>query len=246
MNVHMPQGNGDCAWSRFDPETYIEHYYAQPHPDDDQLLVSTCAALAGAAPDGRSIEVLDVGTGPNLFPLFAALPVAHRITVWEYASSNIDWLHRELARGVLRPPWTRFWKVARGAHGPLRATIDNPILALRDKTKIVQGSIFDLPPAQWDAATMFYCAESITARQEEFELACRSFARAVRSGGVIVAAFLANSQAYQVAQEVYPAIPVDSELLEHVFRHIARDISIATIGNRSGYTGTIVLSARSI
>lgn len=45
---------------------------------------------------------------------------------------------------------------------------------------VKQGSIFDLPERTWDAATMFFCAESITEHQDEFEAACAAFARCVK------------------------------------------------------------------
>src|SRR5262249_53460844 len=157
---------------------------------------------------GRDLETIDIGTGPNLFPLFAALPVAKRLTVWEYAQSNIDWMRRELAGGVLRGPWTHFWEVAGGG------ATTNPIAALSAQTDIVQGSIFDLPARRWDAATMFFCAESITEQQQEFERACAAYAQCVRPGGVLAAAFLAGSRGYRVAEVDYPAVSVTPTTLE--------------------------------
>ena len=240
------QSNQDFAWARFDPEAYVEHYYGDPHPDDDRAVAMTCRALARL---GRAdLDVIDVGTGPNLFPLFAALPVAKSVTVWEYAQSNIDWMRRELDGGVLREPWTHFWNVARDAHG---AAVDNPITELAEKTKLVQGSIFHLPQRRWDAATMFFCAESITERQDEFERACAAFARAVRPGGVLAAAFLAGSRGYEVAGEAYPAVSVTVESVAHAFSSLAREIEVAPIGAmgeeiRSGYTGMLFLSAKAI
>ena len=238
-----PHGNQDFAWSRFDPEAYVAHYYAEPHPDDDQVVRLTCAALAKA---GGEIETIDVGTGPNLFPLFAALPGAARLTVWEFAQSNIAWMRRELARGELRPPWTHFWEVARAARGggPV-----NPITALHLKTDIVQSSIFDLPPHRWDAATMFFCAESITAQQHEFERACAAFAGCVKPGGVLAAAFLAGSRGYRVGEEDFPAVSVTPASLTQAFTKLARDIDITAIGAmgeeiRSGYAGMLFMSAR--
>jgi hypothetical protein len=188
--------NDDFAWARFDPEAYVAHYYGDPHPDDDDVVRRTSAALA--APGRDDLEIVDVGTGPNLFPLLAALPFARKLTVWEYAESNIAWLRRELARDALRAPWTHFWEVAAAAHGRAHGAVQDPAAALRARTEIVQGSIFDLPSRRWDAATMFFCAESITARQDEFERACEAFARAAKPGGVLAAAFLAGSRGYEV------------------------------------------------
>lgn len=237
------QTNDDFAWSRFDPEAYVEHYYGDPHPDDDEVVRLTCRALAKAGPDAKTI---DVGTGPNLFPLFAALPIAKHLTVWEYAESNIAWMKRELAGGVLRAPWTHFWDVVCAERG---AAFDNPIAALAQRTDIVQGSIFDLPQRRWDAATMFFCAESITAEQQEFERACAAFASAVKPGGVLAAAFLAGSRGYRVGEEDYPAVAVNPTALEHAFATVARDMNIQPIGAmaeeiRSGYAGMLFLTAR--
>jgi hypothetical protein len=242
----MTHGNDAYAWSKFDPDAYVEHYYADPHPDDDEVVRRTCAALARL--DRDDLETIDVGTGPNLFPLFAALPLARQVTAWEYAESNVDWLKREIAGGKLRPPWSHFWAVAQAAL-PRAAEIDNPITALAAKTEIVQGSIFDLPQRRWDAATMFFCAESITDRQEEFERACLAFARAVRPGGVLAAAFLAGSRGYRVAGEDYPAVSVSEETLRQAFAKCACDVETARIGEReaeirSGYSGMIFLTAR--
>ena len=240
------KANSEFAWDRFDPEAYVAHYYGEPHPDDDEVVRLTCAALAQA---GRDIETIDVGTGPNLFPLFAALPVARRLTVWEYAETNITWMRNELARRAVREPWTHFWNVVR--ESTLANVAGDPVAALEAKTDIVQGSIFDLPERRWDAATMFFCAESITADQAEFERACAAFARAVRPRGVLAAAFLAGSRGYRVGEEDYPAVAVSIETIERAFAPHANAIAVTPIGAmgeeiRSGYTGMLFLTARAV
>jgi hypothetical protein len=238
--------NEDFAWTRFDPEAYVAHYYGDPHPDDDEVVRRTCRALSAA---GRSdLDVVDVGTGPNLFPLLAAMPVSRRLTVWEYADSNIAWLKRELARAELRAPWSHFWEVAASAHDLGHARRD-PTVELCEKTEIVQGSIFDLPVRRWSAATMFFCAESITARQDEFERACAAFARAVIPDGVLAAAFLAGSRGYRVGEEDYPAVSVTEQSLKAAFDGFVRELELTAIGAmgeeiRSGYSGMVFMTAR--
>lgn len=247
MSDPVRSANNEFGWSNFDPDSYVEHYYADPHPDDDEVVRRTCRALASA---GRAdLEVIDVGTGPNLFPLLAALPVARAITAWEYAESNVNWVRREVQQPALRGPWVHFWEVARAAHGIASPDLAAPMAGLRDKLETVQGSIFDLPVAGWDAGTMFFCAESITARQEEFEHACACYARAVRPGGVLAAAFLAGSRGYTVGAEDYPAVSVGPAELEAAFSPLATDIIIEGIGAhadeiRSGYSGMLFLTAR--
>ena len=167
-----PAGNADYQWARFNSEAYFQHYYGEPHPDDDRVIRCAVEAMKRAPPIGADLDVVDVGTGPNLIPLFCALPRARRLTVWEYAESNIAWLGAEMLRAEMRSQWRHFWSVARHAYQPDYDPPDDPMPALRTKTVLRQGSIFDLPERAWDAATMFFCAESITERQDEFEAAC--------------------------------------------------------------------------
>jgi hypothetical protein len=70
-----------------------------------------------------------------------------------------------------------FWAVTREAYLPEYRLPQDPMPMLRTKSVVKQGSICDLPERTWDAATMFFCAESITEHQDEFEVACAAFAR---------------------------------------------------------------------
>ncbi len=196
--------NADYEWSRFDSEAYFNHYYGEPHPDDDRVIHCAVEALKRAAPAGAELDIVDVGTGPNLIPLFCALPRARSLTAWEYSESNLAWLDAELKSDEMRPQWQHFWGVTRQAYGPEWSLPENPIPALRPKVVLEQGSVFAMPERKWDAATMFFCAESITADREEFEAACRSYASCVKPGGALIAAFLVRSNGYVVADRPFP------------------------------------------
>jgi hypothetical protein len=237
----------DESESQFDPETYLAHYYKDPHPDDDLVLTLTCKALQNAKPD-RLLDMVDVGTGPNLYPLFAALPRASSLTAWDYAQINIDWLRNELAGGTMRPQFAHFWEVARRAYGEERGLPDNPISELRGKTKPRRGSIFDLPPRNWDAGTMFFCAEAVTTDPVEFDKACACFAQALKPGGTLVAAFLLNSASYELDGKRSRLMTLSEDSLRETFRKVARNVEIRPIGIvqeevRSGYTGMALLTA---
>jgi hypothetical protein len=191
--------------------------------------------------------MVDVGTGPNLIPLFCALPRADRLTVWEYAESNVAWLEAELARDAMRPQWQHFWGVTARAYGADYGLAENPMPALRARTTVKRGSIFDIPERRWDAATMFFCAESITGRQDEFEAACAAFARCVKPGGTLAAAFLAHSAGYVVKGSLFPALPLSAESVVSAFAPYAARLKTDAIGIReqpirSGYTGVVFLT----
>jgi len=245
--ARAPTGNADYRWAEFDSEAYFQHYYGEPHPDDDRVIHCAVEAIKRVPPLGSTLDIVDVGTGPNLIPLFCALPRASRLTAWEYAESNVAWLEAELASDDMRPQWQHFWKVTRDAYGPEFDLPDNPIPALRAKAAIQQGSVFDLPERRWDAATMFFCAESITERQDEFEAACAAFARCVKQGGALIAAFLVRSAGYVVADRPFPVLSLSPESIEAAFAAHADTMTAEQIGIvereiRSGYSGFIFLT----
>ncbi len=240
------RGNAEYQWAAFDSEAYFNHYYGEPHPDDDRVIECAVEALRQARPAGE-FDVVDVGTGPNPIPLFCALPRARSLTVWEYAESNVAWLKAELAKDAMRPQWQHFWGVTRRAYGPDFSLPENPMPALRAKTNVMQGSIFDLPERRWDAATMFFCAESITERKDEFERACAAYARSAKQGGALIAAFLVRSAGYVVADRPFPVLSLSVEAIEEVFsRHVvamkAEQIGIREREIRSGYSGFVFLT----
>lgn len=240
-------GNADYQWAQFDSEAYFQHYYGEPHPDDDRVIRCAVAAMKRATPLGADLDIVDVGTGPNLIPLFCALPRARCLTVWEYAESNVAWLQAEMQHDEMRPQWCHFWRVTREAYQSDYPLPDNPIPELRAKTTVRQGSIFDMPERMWDVATMFFCAESITGRQDEFEAACSAYARSVKKGGTLMAAFLVRSKGYVVADRPFPVLNISAEAIKPVFARHASDLKAEMIGIvereiRSGYSGFVFLT----
>lgn len=240
-------GNADYEWAEFDSEAYFQHYYGEPHPDDDRVVHCAVAAMKRASPTGAELDVVDVGTGPNLVPLFCVLPRALRLTAWEYAPSNIAWLEAELRRNEMRPQWRHSWGVTREAYLPDHVLPDNPLPVLRAKTTLHQGSIFELPERNWDAATMFFCAESITGRRDEFEAACAAYAQCVRAGGTLAAAFLVGNSRYVIANRPFPILCLSAEEIESTFARHAANVRAERIGIvdreiRSGYSGFVFLS----
>ena len=247
MRRHSQGGNADYDWTLFDSEAYFQHYYGEPHPDDDRVIGCAVQAVKRAAPAGVPLDIVDVGTGPNLIPLFCTLPRAKRLTAWEYAQSNVAWLEAEIGSTTLRPQWSHFWRVTREAYGPEWQLPQDPLPELRAKVTVKQGSIFDLPERRFDAATMFFCAESITAKFEEFEAACVSYARAVKPGGTLIAAFLVRSKGYIVADKPFPVLDVSEQSIQRVFAPYIVEPRTERIGIvereiRSGYSGFVLLT----
>jgi putative hemolysin len=228
------RGNADYQWAQFDPEAYFQHYYGEPHPDDERVIRYAVTAMKHAPPIGADLDVVDVGTGPSLIPFFCALPRARQLTAWEYAEGNIAWLEFELQRKEMRSQWRHFWRITREAYLLDCRLPEDPMPLLRAKSIVRRGSIFDLPERTWDAATMFFCAESITQRQNEFEAACAAYARCVKRGGALAAAFVAHSAGYLVKESLFPALSLSAESIINVFAPHTVGLKAEAIGMSNG------------
>lgn len=247
--------NADADWHAFDPEGYFQHYYGDPHPDDETLTLLAAKALREARKESpRGLDVVDIGTGPSLIPLLAALPAASKLTAWEYAEPNLTWLAQEILAPTLRSQWAHFWQAAKTAWSDEAASAcpmlpHDPLPLLVQRTRLVCGSIFDLPRHSFDAATMFFCAESITSSRAEFDLALAAFTGTVRPGGHIAAAFLAGSSGYEVSGRRFPAVALEpGEIRARLAPRLA-SLQVVPIGLssqeiRSGYSGAIFVSGR--
>jgi NNMT/PNMT/TEMT family len=242
-------GNADYQWANFDSEAYFQHYYGEPHPDDEQVIRCAVAAMKEIPAAADGLDIVDIGTGPNLIPFFCALPRARSLSAWEFAQSNVDWLRADLSREVLRPQWQHFWGVTQEAYGADWHLPDNPLPALAAMSRITRGSVFDLPKRRWDAATMFFCAESITEREDEFAAAVAAYAQCVKPGGALAAAFLVRSAGYEVSGHRFPVLHLTPEAIESTFAIHAQDVKAERIGLvereiRSGYSGFVFLTGR--
>jgi hypothetical protein len=55
-------GNADYRWAQFNSEDYFQHYYGQPHPDDERVIQCAVEAMKRALPIAAKLDVVDVGT----------------------------------------------------------------------------------------------------------------------------------------------------------------------------------------
>ncbi len=252
-NAHPSQdarsGNADYHWSEFDSEAYFQHYYGEPHADDDHVIRCAVAAMKAIPPSMAGLNIIDVGTGPNLIPFMCAMPRARSLTAWEFSESNVEWLRADLRRDTLRPQWQHFWGTTKDAYGPDWRLPDNPLTTLAAMSRITRGSVFDLPKRRWDAATMFFCAESITEREDEFGSAVAAYAQCVKPGGALAAAFLVRSAGYEVSGHRFPVLHLTPEAIETTFALHALNVKAERIGIidreiRSGYSGFVFLTGR--
>jgi hypothetical protein len=238
-----PAGNEDQPWNDFDPVSYHAVNYRELHANDRLILELIADFFAGARTrrDGR--HGLDVGTGTNLYPSLAMMPRCDGITWVERGGRNLAWLNSQV--GHFASTWDPYWETLVNQQPAYYQEISNPRDRLHSLVRVARGNIFDLPEESFDIGTMFFVAESITARAAEFEKATGRFLGSLRRYAPFAAAFMKNSKGYRVGRCEYAAVAIDEDDVDRCLRSLAHGVEISTIPAgpnplRHGYDGLIL------
>jgi NNMT/PNMT/TEMT family len=250
--------DADDLWNRFSSNDYWRRNYSKLQAEDREIirLVShfLASAFADRAPAQRAI---DVGSGANLYPALLMLPWTEQILLTDYSESNVSWLRRQLVEETHPWAWLPFWREMREAKG--YGDVDQPHKRLSEACVDEPGfagverlSIFDLPKARFDLATMFFVAESITKEPRVFRNAVEHFVGTLKPGAPFAAAFMAGSDGYEVADAVapaaaitFPAVPITpDDVTTHLTALGVHELSVELLKTshrvRDGYAGMIV------
>jgi len=204
------EGSGDelPAWDVFDARQYLAANYDEIGPADAWLCAALRRSWSGIVRElGSQIAAIDVGTGPNLYTVLAALPHVATIHAYDVAESNRRYLLEQ--RRELDPAWHQWSRMLGGSAHENAKDLRN--------LEVQSTSIYDLDTCIADVATMFFCAESITNDSRRFEMGCRALINAVRPGGAVLCAFMLGSSGYATAGLPLPAVPITEALVRDVF-----------------------------
>lgn len=236
------RGNADCPWDLFDSEAYLRHNYGAVH-ELDRLIIRRMAEFFGSITLESGWHGVDVGAGTNLYPALAMLPLVRSVTLWEHSLANVQWLQHGLS--PQSQVWHPFWELLAGS-APLYRQFTRAHELLPERATVEKASVFDLPEQAWDIGTMFFVAESITGVRGEFELATEKFVRALRPGSPLTAAFMRDSQGYQVGEHWFPAVAVTEDDIDDLLRRLGAEVRVERVSSthklREGFDGMIVVT----
>jgi hypothetical protein len=233
--------NRDVDWDRWPVSDYVDELYRRIQPDDDAVLVHHSAFFRQFEP-GHFDHSLELGAGPNLYPLMLASAVSRDIEVVEPSAASVAYLQRQIDDGP-EPSWQIFDRRCRELQPALPI---NPL----SRVRVRRGTAADLTPGAYDLASMHFVAESATEDRDEFGELCMSFTQAVRPGGWLVAAFMENMGRYRIGDGPdWPGYPVDAAIVREVFAPVTTDLTIDRVDSAptsDGYetTGMVLLTAR--
>lgn len=238
-----PWRNSDADWDNWPVEDYLAEVYAEVSGPDAEVIAHHSAYYRRipAASLARSVEL---GAGPNLYPLMLAASVSRQVDAVDRSAANVAYLRRQLRDGP-DPIWPPFHELCR-RHNPAVP----PLAEALSRVTVVHADAFTLPPGRYDLASMHFVAEGATEDAGEFAAFCRAFVHTVRPGGHLVAAFIAGLRRYRNRTgPEYPGHPVDAGDVHRVFaphtdrlevRHVEPDQNILD----HDATGMVLLAAR--
>ncbi|MER7952197.1 class I SAM-dependent methyltransferase [Streptomyces sp. NPDC096079] len=236
--------NRDADWNAWPVDDYLAENYRRLHPCDIGVIRHHAAVYRRLAPAGLA-RTLELGAGPNLYPLMLAGAASRAVDAVEPSAASVRYLRGQLTHGV-DDSWRPFYALCRSLDPALP---ESPAEALRG-VRVVRGTADDLVPGTYDLASMNFVAESVTEDFDEFTALCAAFVRAVRPGGTLLAAFMERMPSYRIGTgPVWPACPVDEPALRAVFvprttglriTRLAKDLTLPEYGD----TGVLLLTAR--
>lgn len=220
--------NAGEPWDLFSPVSYKDENYADLREDDRKILIKLRKFFWRArVKDGQGI---DVGTGPNLYPLLSMLPYCKRITLLDIAEPNIAWLRREIDNPDRS--WDAFWRIlSSGFRLSSRhyRKLGDFKSKLTTRASVSRGNLFALKTAKYDIGTMFFVAESVSSMAAEFERAIECFLRALKPGAPFAIALMRGSKGYAVADHEFPAVSVEPEQVKAQLKLWAKSYKVYEI-----------------
>ena len=237
--------NADVDWDRWPVSTYLAENYRDFHASDDAVIVHHSAIYRDLARGslGRTVEI---GVGPNLYPLFLASGASQRIDAVDRSTAGLGYLRHQIATEP-DPSWNPYWRRCRALNPELPTTMNSALARVR----VVHGDAFELAGSGYDLASMNFVAESVTEDPDEFREFCAAFAATVRPGGYLIAAFMENMGRYELGDgSRWPGTPVDVAAVSRVFAPLTEHLRISRIDAdpglpEYGYAGMVLLRARS-
>ena len=237
--------NHDVDWDSWPVQTYLQENYRQLHACDDAVLAHHSRFYRGLAP-GRIDRSIELGAGPNLYPLMLAAAASRSIEAVDRSAANVAYVDDQIANGA-DASWQPFYDRCRALNPSLPATMAEALAVV----EISQGDLAGISPGDYGLASMNFVAESISEDKDEVAELCRSFIESVRPGGHLVASFMENMARYGLgATSQWPGCPIDSDDVIEIFGPHVEHLRVSRIdadpdlpGYYGGYTGMIMLTA---
>jgi hypothetical protein len=226
-------------WDTFEVKPYLEKNYKNNQEAADLAIMDKLSEFYSELVDswGRDLRIVDVGGGPNLYPLIAAAPFASCIEEVEYSQPNCDYLRQQINGEFDSETWEAWLEHAsehlEENHLSDETEPEQLQALLSNKLSVRRGSLYELPAVTRaehrrqgheaeedlaDVVSMHFVAESITDDASTFRSGLIAAVESTRPGGWLVASFVAENttNAVRYGDHFHPVINVSAADIENI------------------------------
>ncbi len=208
-------------WTSFDPNAYLDEYYADVGPENVALLRFLNEAYR-QMPSGGTL--LDFGGGPTIYPLISAAPRFDEIHFSDYLQANLDEVRKWLTKGPDAFDWQAFVRRALELETGRVCTLSD--IEIRESeirarvTRLLRCDAsraypLDGPRVSYDVVLTNFCAESATSDYAQWRSFIHNIVSLLRPGGQLVMSALKGATRYSVGPVSFPAVEIsEDDLIE--------------------------------
>jgi hypothetical protein len=237
--------NSEAPWDQFCPDDYVKRNYATPLDVDKKIVRLVGKHLTDHFGGGHQgpVKGVDVGAGANLYPALCMLPWCSEITLLEKGPKNLDYLRRQ-AEGGFDTAWDAFWDELAYTHPRYKALHGERHERFRQAAAPRPGDLLELggTAQRWGVGAMFFVAESMSSSGDEFRTAVDHFLGVLEPGAPFAAAFMLQSEGYEVGAYEYPAYAVDQPAVAEALEPLAQKVTYHELDFtlREGHEGMLL------
>jgi hypothetical protein len=234
----------EADWNQWPAQSYVDQLYSSVLTSD-AAIIDHHSAWYRSIPTGSVRHSLELGAGPNLYPLMLMGACSEQIDAVEPSSANRAYLRNQLAEPDQH--WQSFWAYCRNANPALPEDLSTVL----GRVNVLPGGASNLTEGVYDLVSMHFVAETATSDALAFRSFCAAFVRSARPGGLVVAAFMENMPAYRIDEDgpEWPAYPVTMTEVREALEPVTSDLTLHRVAadpTDDGYehSGMIVVTAR--
>lgn len=224
-NVSKQQRGTDVYEQLWNPQDYLQQYYATSHVTEDENAIFQYIISFLQQEHKIFSRAIDFGCGPTVHHAIPFAPYVAELHLADYLLSNLNEVQKWLSGDTHAHSWDMYIKSVlemEGSRAVQVSDIEQRKQLMKEKiTTLKQGDLRHPHPLKdgsvYDLVTSFYCAEAATASKREWRMFMKSLFNLVAPGGTIILAAVRNCRRYAAGKKFFPSANVNEKDLASVF-----------------------------
>lgn len=232
----------------FSPTQYLKDYYTHLGSESKQVLDWYNKIYDSIQPQST---LLEIGGGPTIYQLIAAVKKINKIHFTDIDQRNIDIIKQWISNNDCF--WDQWFNYSIFGNKKIKNDI---LLATKSEVskKIIDLSILDIANSNNQSTNLFdivqstYCPESATDDISEYKRMLKNISSYLKPGGILIMAALEGAIVYKIGNKHLPAIYLDEDLINEYLTDAGFKIEsiqkiVSDNSNKSKYHGFLMVKA---